>query len=56
MELYGSIDGGNLVLQGTSWRIGLLIFVPAFLIVFELCLLEMSLECLRLRQLRLDCM
>ena len=35
MELNGSINGGDLVLQGTSWRIGLLIFVLAFLIAFE---------------------
>ena len=35
VELNGSIDGGNLVLRGTSWRIGLLIFVLAFLIAFE---------------------
>jgi hypothetical protein len=34
VELNGSIDGGNLVLRGTSWRIGLLIFVLA-LIAFE---------------------
>jgi len=31
VELNGSIDGGNLVLRGTSWRIGLLIFVLALI-------------------------
>jgi hypothetical protein len=55
VELSGSIDGGNLVLRGASWRIGLLIFVLT-LIAFEAGLLEMSLQYLKLRQLKLDCM